>query len=104
MIGFLRNNNMYVFRSGTQRERRLTTDGSPKILNGRLDWVYHEELYGRGNFEAYWWSPDSTMLAYLRLDENPVLSLLSSITYRITKRRSYSLPKSRDPKSVVQSV
>ncbi|MGI9166480.1 MAG: DPP IV N-terminal domain-containing protein, partial [Pyrinomonadaceae bacterium] len=72
MIGFVRNNNMYVYDLATQRERRLTTDGSPKILNGRLDWVYQEELYGRGNFEAYCWSPDSTMLAYLRLDENPV--------------------------------
>jgi dipeptidyl-peptidase-4 len=53
-------------------ERRLTSDGTAKILNGRLDWVYQEELYGRGNFEAYWWSPDSTMLAYLRFDETPV--------------------------------
>jgi dipeptidyl-peptidase-4 len=72
MIGFVRGNNLYVYDLRQERERRLTTDGGPKILNGRLDWVYQEELYGRGNFEAYWWSPDSTMLAYLRLDENPV--------------------------------
>jgi len=72
MVGFVRNNNMYVLELASVRERRLTTEGSPKILNGRLDWVYQEELYGRGNFEAYWWSPDSSMLAYLRLDENPV--------------------------------
>ena len=62
MLGFVRNNNMYVYDLAAQRERRLTTDGSPKILNGRLDWVYQEELYGRGNFEAYWWSPDSPSL------------------------------------------
>ena len=55
-----------------RRERALTRDGSAKILNGRLDWVYQEELYGRGNFSAYWWSPDSTTLAFLRFDENPV--------------------------------
>lgn len=72
MVGFVRGNNMYVLDLASGAERRLTTDGGPKILNGRLDWVYQEELYGRGNFEAYWWSPDSTMLAYLRLDENPV--------------------------------
>ena len=72
MIGFVRNNNMYVLDLSTSHERQLTVDGGPKILNGRLDWVYQEELYGRGNYEAYWWSPDSTMLAYLRLDENPV--------------------------------
>ncbi|HYE73513.1 MAG TPA: DPP IV N-terminal domain-containing protein, partial [Blastocatellia bacterium] len=38
----------------------------------RLDWVYQEELYGRGNFKGYWWSPDSTQIAYLQLDESPV--------------------------------
>src|SRR6185295_18786752 len=72
MIGFVRKNDMFVFDIAGGTEKRLTTDGGPKILNGRLDWVYQEELYGRGNFEAYWWSPDSTSLAYLRIDENPV--------------------------------
>ena len=72
LVGFVRNNDMYVYDIAAGSERRLTKDGGPKILNGRLDWVYQEELYGRGNFEAYWWSPDSTKLAYLRFDENPV--------------------------------
>src|SRR6267378_5119035 len=61
MVSFIRNNNIYVLDLASEGERRLTTDGAPKILNGRLDWVYQEELYGRGNFEGYWWSPDSTM-------------------------------------------
>ena len=72
MVSFVRNNNIYVLDLGSERERRLTTDGAPQILNGRLDWVYQEELYGRGNFEGYWWSPDSAMIAYLHLDEHPV--------------------------------
>jgi dipeptidyl-peptidase-4 len=72
MVGFVRANDMHVLDLASGGERRLTTDGGSRILNGRLDWIYQEELYGRGNFEAYWWSPDSTMLAYLRLDENPV--------------------------------
>src|SRR5437762_2213632 len=72
MISFARNNNLYVEDIANQRERALTRDGNPKILNGRLDWVYQEELYGRGNFGAYWWSPDSTKIAFLRLDEYPV--------------------------------
>jgi dipeptidyl-peptidase-4 len=73
MIGFVRENNLYVEDLGMQRrERALTRDGSAKILNGRLDWVYQEELYGRGNFGAYWWSPDSTSIAFLRFDEAPV--------------------------------
>ncbi len=103
MIGFVRSGNMYVFDLGTERERQLTTDGGPKILNGRLDWVYQEELYGRGNFEAYWWSPDSTMLAYLRLDENPVheFTVVDHIPYRQTVEVT-PYPKAGDPNPTVQ--
>ena len=73
MVSFVRGNNLYVEDLGMQRrERALTSDGSENILNGRLDWVYQEELYGRGNFGAYWWSPDSTSIAFIRFDETPV--------------------------------
>jgi dipeptidyl-peptidase-4 len=72
MVSFVRSNNLYVVDLSTQRERALTGDGSATIMNGVLDWVYEEEVYGRGNRRAYWWSPDSTRLAYLRIDESPV--------------------------------
>lgn len=103
MLGFVRNNNIYVYDIAAQRERRLTTDGSSKILNGRLDWVYQEELYGRGNFEAYWWSPDSTKLAYLRLDENPVheFTVVDHIPYHQTLEVT-PYPKAGDANPVVQ--
>ncbi len=103
MLGFVRNNNIYVFEIATQKERRLTTDGAPKILNGRLDWVYQEELYGRGNFEAYWWSPDSTQLAYLRLDENPVheFTVVDHIPYH-QELEVTPYPQAGDPNPLVQ--
>ncbi|MEP6820208.1 MAG: S9 family peptidase [bacterium] len=103
MLGFVRNNNIYVYDLAAQRERRLTSDGSPKILNGRLDWVYQEELYGRGNFEAYWWSPDSTKLAYLRLDENPVheFTVVDHIPYQQGLEVT-PYPEAGDPNPVVQ--
>jgi len=72
MVAFVRKNNLFVINATTGQERALTTDGTDKILNGRLDWLYQEELYGRGNFKAFWWSPDSRRIAYLRLDETPV--------------------------------
>ncbi len=71
-VSFVRNNNLYVVDVATQRERQLTTDGNDDTLNGILDWVYQEEVYGRGNFRGYWWSPDSSRIAYLQLDERPV--------------------------------
>jgi dipeptidyl-peptidase-4 len=103
MLGFVRSNNIFIYDLATQRERRLTTDGSPKILNGRLDWVYQEELYGRGNFEAYWWSPDSTKLAYLRLDENPVheFTVVDHIPYQQALEVT-PYPEAGDPNPVVQ--
>ena len=71
-VSFIRNNNLYVMDVASQRERQLTTDGNENTLNGILDWVYQEEVYGRGNFRAYWWSPDSSRIAYMQLDERPV--------------------------------
>jgi dipeptidyl-peptidase 4 len=71
-VSFIRNNNLYVVDVASQRERQLTTDGNENTLNGILDWVYQEEVYGRGNFRAYWWSPDSSRITYMQLDERPV--------------------------------
>ncbi|HEY0321837.1 MAG TPA: S9 family peptidase [Pyrinomonadaceae bacterium] len=72
VVSFVRNNNLYVVELASGRERALTTDGGEKVFNGSLDWVYEEELYGRGNKRGYWWSPDSKRIAYLRLDESDV--------------------------------
>jgi len=71
-VSFVRNNNLFVVDLATQRERQLTTDGNENMLNGIFDWVYQEEVYGRGNFRGYWWSPDSSHIVYLQLDERPV--------------------------------
>src|SRR5258708_5553713 len=71
-VAFIRGNNLYVVNMATQKEPQLTKDGGDEVFNGSLDWVYQEEVYGRGNFHAYWWSPDSKHLAFLRLDEKPV--------------------------------
>jgi hypothetical protein len=59
-VSFVRNNNLFVVDLATQRERQLTTDGNENMLNGIFDWVYQEEVYGRGNFRGYWWSPDTS--------------------------------------------
>src|SRR5436305_1567545 len=72
MVSFVRRNDLYVIDLATRRERRLTQTGSETTLNGRLDWVYEEEVYGRGHKRGYWWSPDSARIAFLSLDEEPV--------------------------------
>jgi dipeptidyl-peptidase-4 len=104
MVGFVRENNLYVEDLGMQRrERALTRDGSAKILNGRLDWVYQEELYGRGSFGAYWWSPDSTSIAFLRIDESPVpeFTVVDHIPYD-QKLEVTAYPQAGDPNPIVK--
>ncbi|MFL6253620.1 MAG: DPP IV N-terminal domain-containing protein [Pyrinomonadaceae bacterium] len=71
-VSFVRKNDLYVVDVRTRSEHRLTKTGDEKTLNGILDWVYEEELYGRGNKRGYWWSPDSARIAYLNTDERPV--------------------------------
>ena len=71
-VSFVRDYNLHLIEVDSGRERALTTDGSDELFYGRLDWVYQEEIYGRGNFKGYWWSPDSSALAFLKLDESPV--------------------------------
>ena len=74
-VSFVRNNDLFVVDTAKGNEKQLTRDGKTgdkAIYNGYLDWVYEEELYGRGQKRAYWWSPDSKYIAFLRLDESPV--------------------------------
>ena len=71
-VSFIRHYNLHLLDVASGNERALTDGGGPDLFFGRLDWVYQEEIYGRGNFKGYWWSPDSSHLAYLKLDESPV--------------------------------
>jgi len=96
-VAFVRANNLFsVDLAG--RERQLTTDGGPQILNGKLDYVYQEEVYGRGTWKAYWWSPDSARIAFLRSDERPVpeYPIVDDLDYR-PKVTFLDYPKAGDP-------
>jgi dipeptidyl-peptidase 4 len=101
---FIRGNNLYVINLDQQRrEKQLTTDGTDQILNGKLDWVYQEEIYGRGNFKAYWWSPDSTRLAFLQIDDRPVpeFTVVDHIPARLEVEK-WEYPKAGDPNPLVR--
>jgi dipeptidyl-peptidase-4 len=100
---FVLENDLYIaavnWRTGAATApRRITRDGSPKIFNGRLDWVYEEELYGRGETTGYRWSGDSKRLAFLRLDDTavPMVPIADELP-RIPTVDSFPYPKSGDP-------
>jgi dipeptidyl-peptidase-4 len=71
-LAWVRHDTLHVVRSagGTP----FAPAGAPAAgrMYGRLDWVYQEEIYGRGHFRGYWWSPDSKRLAMIRLDTSAV--------------------------------
>ena len=68
-VSFIRNHDIWVVGVAGGPARQLTRGGSETLLNGELDWVYPEELDLQ---TAYWWSPDSSKIAFLQLDESPV--------------------------------
>ena len=68
-LAFVRNFNLEVTNIATGETKALTTGGGEELLKGKLDWVYPEELDA---VTAYWWSPDSSKIAYYQMDERPV--------------------------------
>ena len=103
LVAFVRARNLVVVDVDHRREHALTTDGGGAIRNGLLDWVYQEEIYGRGDFQGYWWSPDSTRIAYLRLDDSnvPTYTVLDHIPYR-PEVENWDYPKAGDPNPAVR--
>ncbi len=72
-VAYTRDHNLYSIDIKTGLEYQLTADGSDTIYNGWASWVYMEEILGRETqHRAFWWSPDSQKLAYLRSDDSPV--------------------------------
>jgi dipeptidyl-peptidase 4 len=102
-VAFVRHNNLFIVDTTTRREAALTTDGEARILNGKLDWVYEEEIYGRGERRGYWWSPDSSTLAFLRIDDGPVSTYitLDDITYD-PRVETWQYPRAGDPNPTVK--
>ncbi len=102
-LAFVRDHDLHVVDIVHRREYALTTDGSAKVRNGLLDWVYQEEIYGRGDFKGYWWSPDSTQVAYLQLTdiEVPAFTIIDHIAYH-PEVETWDYPKAGDPNPEVQ--
>ena len=71
MVAFVRDNNIYLVKMlYGNSESMVTEDGKfNAIINGHPDWVYEEEF---GMKRALEFSPDNSMLAYIRFDETDV--------------------------------
>ena len=103
LVAFVRDHNLVVVTVDQRREWALTRDGHADLLSGELDWVYQEEIYGRGNFKGFWWSPDSSRVAYLQTDESPVkaFTVIDHLPYRLTVETT-DYPKAGDLNPLVR--
>src|SRR5467141_818253 len=68
-VSFVRDHNVWIMNLADGKEQAITQGGTEEVRKGELDWVYPEELDIK---TAYWWSPDSSAIAYLEMDERKV--------------------------------
>ena len=70
-VAFAKDNNLYIHKLDFGTEVAVTKNEDTDIISGIADWLYEEEF---GTTALFAWSPDSKMLAFVRLDEHEVPS------------------------------
>ena len=102
-VAYTREHDLFAYDLEHSLEYQYTHDGSETVSNGWASWVYYEEILGRqSRHRAFWWSPDSSRVAFMRFDDSPVP--LFSIVHadgshgRLQKQR---YPKAGDPNPFV---
>ena len=68
-VAFAKENNLFIHKLDFGTEVAVTKDENTDIINGIADWLYVEEF---GTTCLFAWSPDSKMLAFVKLDESEV--------------------------------
>ena len=68
-VAYVSENNIFVEDVNTGLVRKLTSDGTRKLINGTFDWVYEEEFGERDGFR---WSPDSRQIAFWQVDATKI--------------------------------
>ena len=72
-VGYTKNNNLFTLSLADKKETAITNETTKGILNGYASWVYFEEIFGRPTqYRAFWWSPDSKYISFMRFDEREV--------------------------------
>jgi dipeptidyl-peptidase-4 len=68
-VSFIRNHTLTLVDVVTGASHTFTPAGTDDVFEGQPDWVYDHEL---GLHAAYWWSPDSSALAWIETDDRAV--------------------------------
>ncbi|MDH3849191.1 MAG: DPP IV N-terminal domain-containing protein, partial [Gammaproteobacteria bacterium] len=68
-VSFIRDQDLFAIDLETFDELRLTRDGGGLIRNGMAEFIAQEEM---DRYTGYWWAPDDSAVAFIRVDEFPV--------------------------------
>ena len=68
-VAYVSEHNLFVEDIATGQIRKLTMDGTRKLINGTFDWAYEEEFGCRDGFR---WSPDSKQIAFWQIDATKI--------------------------------
>jgi dipeptidyl-peptidase-4 len=77
-VSFIRSQNVYILDITSGKETQLTKDGKGLIKNGMSEFVAQEEM---DRMTGYWWSPNEKNIAFLRVDETPVQTVIRNEIY-----------------------
>ena len=85
-------NNLYIYKIDFKTEVPITTDTNTDIFNGIADWLYEEEF---GITRLFAFSPDSKMVAFVRLNETgvPAFEWQTFLGERLEAKGEGSYPK-----------
>ncbi len=98
-IAFVRDHGLWIVRPRNQGNTgtpiAIAPSQSSAVTNGEVDWLYGEELEVKSN---YFWSPDSSHIAYLQMNEGnvPEYPLLDATSIH-TKVEKQWYPQPGDP-------
>jgi dipeptidyl-peptidase-4 len=100
-VAYVRANDLWVEDLESGAITRLTSDGSPTIINGTSDWVYEEEFDLR---DAWRWSPDGTRIAFWRFDSSgvPLYTLVNTTEALYPTLSAIPYPKAGQTNSAVR--
>ena len=100
-VAYVLGNNLYAYDIAADAHIQITHDGAfNSIINGATDWVYEEEF---ALVSAFWWSPDSRYIGFLRFDESNVRSFNMDVYGNKLYPNPYTFkyPKAGEDNSVV---
>lgn len=99
-VSFVRDQDLYVFDTGSGVERRLTSGGGGTVSWGSAEFVAQEEM---DRSTGHWWAPNDARIAVARVDESKVQVVTrAAIGAEGTKSFQQRYPAAGTPNADVQ--